>query len=415
MPRPMKKTDTSLVLPTADLAVRVESFPSGDPEELALLASNLMETDSPLDPAEMVFAHEILSRGEEASLVLCAAAPVAAVEKLRAEAGLDPGRVARVDAAALAAARVLAGLRETAAEGRQPVLFEEGARATMLLLEDRRPVAVRPVCAVREGAQAPAAPVAAAVRLALAQAEIARGPALSAPLLYCGASLREAAKAAAEATGREARELPPHALAPAALAEGAAARTADGSGFNLFPAAWSEMLSNRRWKRTFWLAVAGGAALWAALAVFLFGYPALLGARADSLRTQVEANRAAEEEVRQFRDRIAIVDRYSDRTDSALEVLREIAIALPEDVRLTKFSYDAARREATVSGQSNSSAPAYEFSNNMKLSPLFLRTSIINGPTVNRTSGKTEYSILLNLASAAEAAARAAAEKEASE
>ena len=187
-----------------------------------------------------------------------------------------------------------------------------------------------------------------------------------------------------------------------------AARTADGAVFNLFPSAWSEALSNRRWARTFGLAVAGGAALWAALALFLFGYPALLGARARSLGAQVEANRASEDEVRQFRERIAIVDRYADRTYSALEVLREVALALPEDVTLAKFNYDAARHEASVEGSSTTSAPAYEFSNNMKASPLFLRTSIVNGPTVNRSTGKTGYTIRLELASATNLAARIA-------
>lgn len=403
---PRAADPATLALPTADLALRVESFPSSDPEEIALLASNLMETDAPLDPSEMVFAHEILSTGEGTSLVLCAAAPVAAVEALRAAAGIDAGRVARVDAAALGAVRALASSPEAAAEGRQPVLFEEGGRATLLLLEDRKPVAVRSVCALR--AATPAA-LSAAVRLALAQAEIARGPSLSAPLLFRGASLRDAAKAAAAATGREAKELAPQALSPVALAFGAAARTAEGaSGFNLFPAAWTEALDNRRWARTFCLSVAGGAVLWALLALFLFGYPAILGARADSLRAEVAANQAAEDEVRQFRDRIAIVDRYADRTYSALEVLREVALALPDDVTLAKFNYDAARHEASVEGASNSSAPAYEFSNRMKASPLFLRTSIVNGPTVNRSTGKTAYTIRLELASATNDAARAA-------
>lgn len=404
-PTPPAGDPATLALPTADLAVRVETFPSDDPAELALLASNLMETDSPLDPAEMVFAHQILSTGEKSALVLCAAAPVAAVEALRAAAGLDAGRIARVDAAALGAVRALADSPDAAPEGRQPVLFEEGGRATLLLLEDRKPVAVRSVCSLR--AAAPAA-VAAAVRLALAQAEIARGPALSAPLLFCGPALRGAAEAAAAAAGREAKELAPQALAPAALAFGCAARTVEDAPFDLFPAAWTEALGNRRWNRTFGLAVAGGAALWALLALFLFGYPALLGARARSLGAEVEANRAAEDEVRQFRDRIAIVDRYSDRTYSALEVLREVALALPDDVVLAKFNYDAARHEASVEGSSNSSAPAYEFSNRMKASPLFLRTSIVNGPTVNRSTGKTGYTIRLELASATNEAARAA-------
>lgn len=403
---PPRGDGATLAVPTADLAVRVETLPSADPAEIALLAANLMEAEAPLDPSEMVFGHEILSTGEGNALVLCAAAPAAAVERLRAAAGTDPGRVLRVDAAALGAPRALAGSPDAAPEGRQPVLFEEDGRATLLLLEDGKPAALRSVCPLR--AATPAA-VAAAVRLALAQAEIARGPASAAPLLFCGSALRDAASAAARATGREAKELAPQVLAPQALAGGAAARTVDGVPFDLFPPAWREALGTRRWRRTFAAAVAAGAALWAALAAFLFGWPALLEARAESLRAQVAANQAAEDEVRQFRDRIAIVDRYADRTYSALEVLREVALAMPGGVTLSKFNYDAARHEASLEGVSASSAPAYEFSNRMKASPLFLRTSIVNGPTVNRSTGKTGYTILLNLASATNEAARAAA------
>ena len=390
----------TLALPTADLLFRAERIPSADPDEIAQIARNLMESESPLDPAEMVFSHEVLSSDAESSLVLAAAAPAAAVERLREDAGADPATVVRVDAAALGLVRNLAGRPEFAASGRQPVFAEEDGRLVLMLLENGRPALVRPAGSSR-AASGPA--LASALRLALLEAEMARGPMDAAPALLVSASgsaLLAAATAAASAAGRELRVVDAAALPPPAF--GCARRTLEGAAFDLFPDSWRDQLAERRARKRAAFAFGGAAALWAALALFLFGWPSLLGSRIKARQARVDAAAPEEAAVQEVRDRIRIIDRYSDRTYSPLEVLREVSLALPEGVTLSGLTYDAARREASVECTAHSSQPAYEMSNRLKVSPLFARNDIVAGPTENKNLGRTTFTIRLLFAGGGE-------------
>lgn len=390
----------TLAIPTADLLFRAERIPTSDPEEVAQAARLLMEAESPLDPAEMVFAHEILASDAEGALVLAAAAPVAAVERLREAAGADPAAVARVDAAALGLARNLAGRPEFAASGRQPVFAEEDGRLVLLLLENGRPALVRPAGSAR-AASGPA--LSSALRLALLEAEMARGPMDAAPALLVsssGSALLAAATAAATAAGRELRIVDAAALPPAAF--GCARRTLEGASFDLFPDGWRATLAERRARRRAGFAFGGAAALWVALALALFGWPSVLGSRIKARQARVDAAAPAEAAVQEIRDRIRIIDRYSDRTYSPLEVLREVSLAMPEGVTLARLSYDAARREASVECSALSSQPAYEMSNRLKVSPLFARNDIVAGPTENKGTGRTTFTIRLLFAGGAD-------------
>ena len=66
---------------------------------------------------------------------------------------------------------------------------------------------------------------------------------------------------------------------------------------------------------------------------------------------------------------------------------------MPEGVTLARLSYDAARREASVECSALTSQPAYEMSNRLKASPLFARNDIVNGPTENKGTGRTTFTI----------------------
>lgn len=390
----MKKDAITLVLPTADVFFRTERIPSADPDEIAAITENLMLTEAPLEPDEMVFSHETIATehapvpaGEEGSgdlsTVLAAAAPVAAAEKAREAAGVDPGRVARVDVAALALARALADASVPAA-GVQPVLSVEDGRLTLMILSARRPVFVRSVCALRT---AKPATVANAVRLAFVAAG-AEGPV--APMLLVAAG-EELATLQTLAAPRECIPVDPGSLA--APAEAAAARTAAGCAFNLFPAAWSAALEDRSFRRRFMGGIVAGAVLWALLMLGLYGYPALLKARASSLSAESAKLAPASDAVNEIRERIRIIDRYSDRTYSALEILREAVLALPEGITLTGYRYDATRKEAFVDGATQSSPPAYEFDTVLKDSPLVSKTMFDVPPSLNRTTGKTTFTL----------------------
>ena len=119
-------------------------------------------------------------------------------------------------------------------------------------------------------------------------------------------------------------------------------------------------------------------------------------------QARVDAAAPAEAAVQEIRDRIRIIDRYSDRTYSPLEVLREVSLAMPEGVTLARLSYDAARREASVECSALSSQPAYEMSNRLKVSPLFARNDIVAGPTENKGTGRTTFTIRLLFAGGAD-------------
>ena len=400
-PPPGGAEGVTLLLPLKDAFCKAIRIPSADPDEIAVIARNMMEAEAPLDPAEMVFSHETLdvsppgADGEGGSaLVMAVSAPVSAVEALREGAGCDAGRVERVDAAPFALAAFAASAPGVSAEGRLPALFEEDGRVSLLVLDRGRPVVARDAGAA---AAASAPQLALALRLALVQAEREAGPAQPAPLAVFapeGSRLPEVAAAAAAALGAECAAPAP---APDAgrLAFEAASRSLRGAPCNLFPESWGGMLSDRKYKRHFAAGAAAALAAWLALVGALFGWPAVLSVRESALQKEVDRLSPEEAVVDQFRGRIRIIDRYSDRTWSPLEVLREVAVALPQGVTLTMFRQEAAKREALVEAAARSSAPAYEFSNRLKSSPLFSRNDIVAGPTENRNTGRTSFQLRL--------------------
>lgn len=401
----------TLVLPLKDVFCKAIRIPSADPEEIAVIARNMTEAEAPLDPAEMVFSHETVSvapagaDGEGGSaLVMAVSAPVSAVEALRADSGADAGRVDRVEAAPFALAAAAAAAVPAAAEGRVPVLFDDDGRVAAMVLENGRPVVARDA---GPAASAAPGPLALALRLALVQAEREAGPSSPAALRIFatgGSPLFAAAAAAAGVLGLElAAERPPDG---ASVAFRAALRTVDGAECNLFPETWGGMLSDRKFKRRFAAGAAAALAAWVALVAALFGWPAALSVREAALEKEVARLQPEEEAVDRVRSRIRIIDRYSDRTWSPLEVLREVAIALPKGVTFTMFRQDSARREALVEASSAGSAPAYEFSNRLKSSPLFARNDIVSGPTENRNTGKTSFQLRLTFAGEGEGDSR---------
>ena len=405
-PPPKPGEGLVLVVPTADALVRAFRIPSSDPDEIAAIAANQMESESPLDPAEMVFSHEVLHLGEGEALVLGAAVSAAACDRALELAGAEPGRVERVDVAAAGLSRALDAAGALAPSGRQPVLAQEGDRAVLLILDERRLVLARAVSAARA---VTTASLASALRMAFLQVEMECGPeSAAAPLLLCcdGEALRVAAESAAAAVGRACEAPPPAAIAPHAAAFGAALRSLSRPEngeppLDLFPEPWRQALADRRYKRLFVGSVALAAVAWVALVAGLWGWPAVLRARENALQRVVESREEAEGAVRQVRERIRLIDRYSDRTHSPLEILREVSLALPDGVTLKSYTYEGARREASVEADARASAPAYDFSNRLKSSPLLARNDIVSGPTENRNTGKTSFKLRLSFSDGA--------------
>ena len=382
----------TLVLGSGSALFRAESVPTSDPAEIADIMRNQLETESPLDPEQMVFSHEILRREGERTLVLAAAAPVAAVEALREKAGVPPSRVDRVDVALLGLLPLLRGRPEASSEGRVPVLVEEGGSLLLALLEGGLPVLVRSAGPARS---ADGARLANAVRLAALQAEMSRGPSPLGALLLVSADagLWAAGRRAAEALGVPFRTLDPATLPPPAF--GAALRTVEGEGLNLFPAAWRSALDDRRYRSRFALGIATGAVLWLVLFGYLYGLPWLLERRLRALEKESDRLAPAEAEVDQIGGRLLLIETYSDRTYSPLETLREVCLAMPEGVTLSAFTYNAEQGNAILEVATPTQQRVFDLFERLKPSPLFARTEFVTPPARNRTLNRFTSTIRL--------------------
>ena len=382
----------TLVLGSGSALFRAESVPTSDPAEIADIMRNQLETESPLDPEQMVFSHEILRREGERTLVLAAAAPVAAIEALREKAGVPPSRVDRVDVALLGLLPLLRGRPEASSEGRVPVLVEEGGSLLLALLEGGLPVLVRSAGPARS---ADGARLANAVRLAALQAEMSRGPSPLGALLLVSADagLWAAGRRAAEELGVPFRTLDPATLPPPAF--GAALRTVEGEGLNLFPDAWRSALDDRRYRRRFALGIAAGAVLWLVLFGYLYGLPWLLERRLRALEKESDRLAPAEAEVDQIGGRLLLIETYSDRTYSPLETLREVCLAMPEGVTLSAFTYNAEQGNAILEVATPTQQRVFDLFERLKPSPLFARTEFVTPPARNRTLNRFTSTIRL--------------------
>ncbi len=391
----------TLVLSTADAIFLRMVIPSDDPEEIAGIAANQMEQEAPLDPSEMVFSHEVLGIEDGTATVLGAAASVAAVEALREAAGIDPGHIERVDVAACGLVRVLQEANALPADaGIHPLLYVENGKLVLLILENGSLAMARPLATLET---AKPQTIATAIRLALLHANAASAG--NAPLLVLSDSpaVRSLGEETAKRLNRECRMIDPRSMPPAIA--GATLRSIENAPLNLFPESWKTKLTDRTYRRRFFLAGAAGLVLWVVLTAVLYGWPLLLSAKEASLSGEVARLAPGEENVNEIRERIRIIDRYSDRTFSPLEVLREISLSLPDGLTLTAYRFDATRREATVEASTpNGTLPAYEFSNRLKTSKLFKSDTFVSGPTESKNGERTTFTMRLEFADSASSA-----------
>lgn len=388
----------TLALPTRDLIFRTIRFPSSDAAELEAMAMNQIEKDSPLPIEEMVASFEILEQVQDSSLVLCAAAPLPAVETARLASGADPARIERVDAVALGLLRSLADSREGAPSlsARDIVLVDEGGAVTLAIVDSGRPVLIR---SAGDAQTASKSDLIRTVRIALIQTGGEHGPMpLGRLVVVTGEdALRTAATAAATAVNCPV--VAPSRQSFPSPARGIAQRTMEGRSLNLFPADWSNRLSERKFRKSFRTGIAAAAAVWALLAGYLFGWPVLLDQRIKALDAEVSRLAPDEAKVDDIRTRIKIIERYSDRTFSPMEALLEVSNALPQGIELAAYRYNGVKRQIAVEGRAGMSTLVYDFMDNLKRSAIFGANKLVSGPTFNKNLGVNVFELSIDFKS----------------
>lgn len=371
----------SVVLPMDQALVRLETFPSGDAEELYGMAGLQTDKLSPFPEEETATGVETLECAEAESLVALAIVRADAVEKAGApflELGSLPDAVDVEPLAWWWGARKLLG--ESPRGGRIVLRAEASGRIAMAVAHGARPIAFGALPPLPpEGAGGDAGgewleEAAEEVSYALTSLESAWGSEGALKMTVVAPEGVDVSWAAglAKALGASAPELAKAEDVPS-VSEGAARRLAEPAEplwMNLAPAAWREEDERRRGNRVLMAAATAFVAAWLlALGVF-FAVLNVRRARLAELERRVEAVEKPAAEVRRLRAKVMDFAAYADRSRSALECLRAMSEALPPGVELNSFIYRKGT-SLTLRGESPDSERIYEFTRGLDGSGLF--------------------------------------------
>ena len=343
-----EQSEFILSLPLSKLLVKSVRMPVEAREDLLGAAALELDGISPFPDEALAPAAEIVAETDSEIQVLVSALPAAAAAEIGAALAAARVHVTRTDATALGWLRSLwPRLCEVEAR-RRLVLLDLGDGWDLAVLDDGAPVQLRGIGAVDS-----AAGLGREVTLSLLACE-AGGADVDDVVVCALAQPGEDVLARLSAFGPVRTLLVED---PAAGVEGCARREAEGGTFDVTPAVWAEARTESRFRRklTTFLAVAVG--LWALVMGALFGYEIVYNKMRDHQKVlRKGAHRRAYEEVAAMTNRVALIDRYEDRSKCALEMLRIVTECMPDDDGMT-FDYFRFIRGDGVTVRGKASTP----------------------------------------------------------
>ena len=321
------QSEFTLSLPLSKLLLKCVRMPVEAREDLQGAAALELDGISPFPDEVLASAAEVVAETDSEMQVIVSALPVAAAAEIGAALAAAHVHVTRTDATALGWLRSLWPRLGEVEAHRRLVLLDLGNGWELAVLDDGAPVQLRGI-----GRVGSAAELGREVTLSLLACETA-GADVDDVVVCCFEQPGEDVLARLAAFGPVRTLLVED---PAAGVEGCARREAEGGTFDVTPAVWAEARTESRFRRTLktFLAVAVG--LWVLVMGVLFGYEIVYNMMRDhqkSLRKGAHAR--AYKEVVAMTNRVALIERYEDRSTCALEMLKLVTDSLPEDEGMT--------------------------------------------------------------------------------
>jgi hypothetical protein len=387
-------------LPSDRVLMRVEEFPTHEPDELAGMVELQVDKFSPFPVEQMQVSYEQLTRTGASTRVLIVAVQRDLVEEvgtaLRA-VGLTPHRI---DLRVLGWWRLLNDRDLIRHGGREAVLILDQDASLLIMHREGVPELFRALEASAEAEDGDFGElIAEELEYALTALEAQWGgdAAPSFSVWHAGpvaAGLTERLTELAEGTPPAMHDL--ESLPP--VSEGLALRAVDDTPglANLAPPEWAATeqaaLTRRR------LLVATGLLLLVWVGVVAAFRIALSGHRSElaSRRAYLASLELPGAKVRETRDKAQFLERYTNREYSGLEALRAVSLAMPEGVDLSNFDY-AKGANVSLRGSGISTAPILQF--NQALQDLTIFSDVkLDRVDQDRRSGKSVFRITAVLA-----------------
>ena len=332
------QSEFTLALPLSKLLLKCVRMPVEARADLLGAAALELDGISPFPDEVLSPAAEVVAETDTDMQVLVSALPAAAAAEIGAALAAAHVHVTRTDATALGWLRSLWPRLSEVEARRRLVLLDLGSGWELAVLDDGAPVQLRGIGLVDSAAE-----LGREVTLSLLACE-AGGVDVGDVAVCCHAAPGEDVLARLSAFGPVRTVLVDD---PSAGVEGCARREAEGCSFDVTPADWSEARTESRFRRKLkaFLAVAIG--LWALVMGVLFGYEVVYNMMRDHQKGLRRGEHAkAYKEVLDMTNRVALIDRYEDRSTCALEMLKLVSDSLPDDEGMVFDSFRFRRGES---------------------------------------------------------------------
>ena len=360
-----------LALPLSRLVVKMVRVAEG--EDPVAVATPVLAALSPFPDEPLTVSCETVSETEKGRVVLAAALPESASDDIADALDAAKLNVTRVDALALGELRALWGAIQVGA-ARKLVLLKGVDCISLFVLDDDVPSAVRAITSEGDLRRE--------VMLSLLEAEDFAGGKPLSEIVVSGD---------VDVVGLEA-------FAPVRRIEGAgdeavfagmADRSAETGALDVLPDSWREVLEETRFKAKLkkFLAIAGG--IWALVMLVLFGVPVVYGMLTDHQRTLSREHSRQFKAVRETKEKVNLVRKYSDHSRGALEIMLAVSSCLPlpegADTSCIELNSWNFKREDGVkfSGEADSAQLVYNFKDALIDSGIFAQVNL-QGPSAGK-------------------------------
>ena len=345
-----------LSLPLSRLLVETVRVPVEKRDELETIAGEALDRISPFPDESYRVGTEVVAETDKEIIAVVAALPDAVSQEIGDALDAAKARIVRTDATALGRLRTLwPRIVAGGSVGRRLVLMDLDDGWDFLVMDDDAPVMMRGL-----GPVATAAELGREVMLGLIQCENSAGMRnVGEIVVVTAAGLADDIRARLEAYGTVRVETVGEEDAYAGV-EGVANRTAESASLDVTPEVWDTALKDARFKKrlTIGVAIAGG--IWFLAMLVLFGVPLGFGWLTDRQKAASKRHHATYQKVKDTRDRVRLVQRYSDHARGALETLKVVSDRMPEGITLSQLQYRRGE-SVRVGGVAQQPTDAYNF------------------------------------------------------
>lgn len=390
--------DITVPLRTSELLMRVMEFPTVEEDEIADMVGFQIDKISPFPSDQLAISHEVLQQIEESSLVLMVAAKRSCIDAIGDTFEEKGVRVHGIDARVFGWMGLLEDEGHVAGDDCEIFIIDDRIDFSLVVVTSGIPTAFR-MLDTKLVDTTSVDELAAEISYTLTTIDIERDlPAPSAIQFWSLGDL--AADVRAKLSKKSGLPVNPHSLASLPpLSEGIVRRTLDDrSHIELVPREWIEYEKRKQLLRRFTLISSSIVTVWILILLVFFSIYKVRDMRLGRVEKRLAAIEPEARQSLENRQKLNALKVYTDRSDSALECLRELTQLLPPgNIEFASYNYKKGKG-VTLRGTASNDATVYDFFEALTESALFdqIKDQSVNAKTIKGVRGAV-FSVTLEL------------------